>query len=53
MAAQFNKRTAKNLSTSTTNKILVSLLNGIPLQQAMGRGQQMKWEGKCKGWLQR
>jgi hypothetical protein len=40
--AQYKMR--KNLSTSTMNKILVSLLNGIS-SQAMGRDQQMEWEG--------
>jgi hypothetical protein len=50
-AAQYKNR--KKLSTSTKNKILGSLLNGISSQQAMGRDQQMKWKGQRKGWLQR
>jgi hypothetical protein len=41
MAVQLNRKRGHNLSASTINKILVSLLNGISLQQAMGRDQQM------------
>jgi hypothetical protein len=37
-AAQYKMR--KNLSTSTVNKILVSLLNGTSSQQAMGRDSE-------------
>jgi hypothetical protein len=39
-AAQYKKR--KKLSTSTMNKILVSLLNGTSLQQAMRTDKQME-----------
>jgi hypothetical protein len=46
MAVQLNKKVETNLSTSTMNKILVSLLNGTSLKQAMGMDYQMLWKGQ-------
>jgi hypothetical protein len=43
MAVQLNTRIERNLPTlSTMNKILVPLLNGTSLQQAMGSDQQIE-----------
>jgi hypothetical protein len=42
----------KKLSTSTMNKILVSLLNGTSLQQAIRTDKQMEQDSEkagCKG----
>jgi hypothetical protein len=36
----------KYLSACSMIKILISLLNGISSQQAMGMGMQMEWEGQ-------
>lgn len=43
----------KYLSACSMIKILISLLNGISSQQAMGMGMQMEWEGQWTSWLQR
>jgi hypothetical protein len=40
-------------STSTINKILVSLLNSTSSQQTTGRDQQMEWEEQWNNWLKK
>jgi hypothetical protein len=42
--AQYKNR--KNSSTSTMNKIMVSLMNVTSLEQAIGMDKQMEWEGQ-------
>jgi hypothetical protein len=46
MAVQYSTQRETNLSTSSTNNILVSLLNGTSLQHAMGTDKQMEQKGQ-------